>query len=155
MEDKKETVTKSFHGLTVKNLLVMVVSTLLIFSVWVGVVSVKQEGVWSTEAQTVEDEFKLKALDYINAYNQANPENNITVTQDIIGTYNQHIDTLTGWQHFEEFDASLFSLAVERMGYVAEYNTDLNKTVVGGIRKIVGVEEKPYIEVMVVKEHSQ
>lgn len=95
MEDKKETVTKSFQGLTVKNLLVMVVSTLLIFSVWVGVVSVKQEGVWSTEAQTVEDEFKLKALDYINAYNQANPENNITVTQDIIGTYNQHIDTLT------------------------------------------------------------
>lgn len=137
----------------VKVVIALIIILLVTLFTWFGTVAYQQTNIWTQEAQSIEDEFKVHALDYLNAYNKANPEEQIKFTSDIIGSYNTHLDTLNSWEPYEEFDPQLFILAAERMPYVSEYNTALNETLVGKLRKLFGVDERDFI--MMIVEQDQ
>lgn len=138
----------------VRGVITLIIILLVTLFTWFGAVAYQQTNIWTHEAQSIEDEFKVHALDYLNAYNKANPDEAIKFTSDIVDSYNKHLDTLNSWEPYEEFEPQLFTLAAERMPYVSSYNTALNETLVGKIRKLFGTDEREFITMIVDHEHS-
>lgn len=138
----------------VRGVITLIIILLVTLFTWFGAVAYQQTNIWTHEAQSIEDDFKVHALDYLNAYNKANPDEAIKFTSDIVDSYNKHLDTLNSWEPYEEYDPQLFTLAAERMPYVSSYNTALNETLVGKIRKLFGTDEREFITMIVDHEHT-
>lgn len=138
----------------VRGVITLIIILLVTLFTWFGAVAYQQTNIWTHEAQSIEDEFKVHALDYLNAYNKVHPDEAIKFTSDIVDSYNKHLDTLNSWEPYEEFDPQLFTLAAERMPYVSSYNTALNETLVGKIRKLFGTDEREFITMIVDHEHT-